>query len=57
MAVFVDVDDNGLLPAKDEVARAGAEDDGDAEPAVVGHEDEHEEVADGDLHHVEHGLQ
>ena len=57
MAVLVDVDDDGLLPAEDEVAGAGAEDDGDAEPAVVGHEDKHEEIADGDPDNVQCCLQ
>ena len=35
---------DGLPPAEGEVADGEAGDDGDAEPAVVGHEDEHDEV-------------
>ena len=41
---------------KGEHTEHGADDDGDAGPHVVGHEDEHEEVADADLQAVEQGL-
>ena len=57
MAVFVDVDDHGTLPAEYKVACAGPEDDGQAEPGVVRHEDEHEAVADEHLQHVQERLQ
>ncbi len=56
VAVFVDVDDDGATPAEDEVAASGAERDSEAEPDVVGHEDEHEEVADDDLEDVQQRL-
>lgn len=52
MAMFVDVHHHSSLPAKQEVAGAGTDDDGEAEPDVVGHEDQHEAVGDEDLNHV-----
>lgn len=57
MAVFVDVHDNRPLPTEQEVSGAGSDDDRDAEINVVRHEDQHQEVADGDLDHVKKSLQ
>jgi hypothetical protein len=45
MTVLSDIDDARLLPPKQEIADSSAEDDSDAEPHVICHEDEHEEVA------------
>ena len=50
--MFVDIDDDGAFPSEAEVSGAGAECDGETEPDVVGHEDEHEEIADDDLQDV-----
>ena len=49
-----DVHRAGTPGAEEEIAEPGAEDDGDAQPNVVGHEDEHKPVADGELKHVQH---
>ena len=57
MAVFVRVSDGRAVPGEHEVADARAQSDGDAQPHVEGHEDEHEEVTDDDLDDVEHGLE
>ena len=43
------VDDDGLPPAEKEVTGGGAEDDGQAEPGVESHDDEHEEVGECQL--------
>ena len=45
-----------VFPAKCEVAKAGADDDGQTQIDIEGHEDHHETVADGDLGHVKEGL-
>lgn len=39
-------------PAEQEVSTGCAQDDGDKQPPVVGHHDEHQEVGDGHLEHV-----
>lgn len=57
MAVLSDVNDHCLPPAEQEVAQTGAGCHGDAEVSIVGHEDEHQEVADDHLNNVQQGLQ
>lgn len=57
MAVLRDVDDHRFSPAEQEVAHASTGCYGDAEISVVGHEDEHQEVADNHLNDVQKGLQ
>lgn len=57
MAVFCDVHDHRLSPAKQEVAHACTSCNGNAEVGVIGHEDQHQEVADDHLDDVEEGLQ
>uniref|UniRef100_A0A2D4GDQ8 Uncharacterized protein n=1 Tax=Micrurus corallinus TaxID=54390 RepID=A0A2D4GDQ8_MICCO len=57
MAMLRDVNHDGLFPAEEEVARASAGGHGDAEISVVGHEDEHQEVADHHLQDVKDGLE
>ena len=52
MAVLVHVHNHGSPPTKEEIAKSGTEDDGKTEPDVVGHEHQHEAVADKDLDHV-----
>ena len=47
------VDDDGLPPAEKEVTGRGAEDDGQAEPGVESHDDEHEEVGECQLKRTE----
>lgn len=57
MAVLCDVHHHCLLPAEEKVScpRPGCY--CDAEVPIVGHEDEHEEVADDHLDNVQHCLQ
>lgn len=50
MAVFCDVHHDRLPPAEQEVPGPGSRRHSDAQPAVVGHEHQHEEVAD---HHLD----
>lgn len=57
MAVLGDVDHHGLSPAEQEVAHAGPQRHSDAEIGVVGHEHEHQNVADGHLNDVQKRLQ
>ena len=56
MAMFVDVDDSCTTPGEQKVAESGSDDDSDAQPDVVGHEDEHQHVADCYLDHVQQRL-
>ena len=53
MAVLIGVHHGGALPAEDEVTRAGTEHQGQTQPDVVGHEDQHQAVGDEHLDHVE----
>lgn len=57
MAVLSDVNHHCLSPAKQEVAHASSGCHSDAEVGIVGHEDEHQEVADDHLNDVQQGLQ
>ena len=57
MAMLSDIDDHGLSPAEQEVAHASSQRHGDAEVGVVGHEHQHQNVADGHLYDVQKRLQ
>lgn len=57
MAVLRDVDHHRLPPAEQEVAHSRAGRHGDAQVRVVGHEDEHQHVADHHLDDVQRRLQ
>lgn len=57
MAVLCDIHHHCLFPAEEEVSGACSGGHGDAQVPVVGHEDEHEEVADHHLDDVQYGLQ
>ena len=57
MTMFIDIDHCRASPRKQEVPTPRSQRDGEAEVDVVGHEDEHEEVADDDLDDVKEGLQ
>lgn len=57
MAMLCDVHDHCLLPAEEKVPCAGPCGYRDAQVPVVGHEDEHEEVADDHLDDMQHCLQ
>lgn len=57
VAVLCDIHHHGLFPAEEEVPGARSGCHGDAEVPVVGHEDQHEEVADHHLDDVQHSLQ
>lgn len=56
MAVLGYIDDHGLPPAEQEVTHASAGCHGDAQITVVGHEDEHQEIAHDHLDDVQQGL-
>ena len=53
MAVFIDIHDDRSLPAKEKVAGSSSQDDGQTQPDVVGHEDQHQTVADKHLNNME----
>lgn len=57
MAVLCDIHHHCLFPAEEEVPSACSCSHGDAQVPVVGHEDQHEEVADHHLDDVQHSLQ
>lgn len=57
MAVLCDVDHDRLPPAEQEVAHSRAGSHSDAQVCVVGHEDEHQHVADHHLDDVQCRLQ
>lgn len=57
MAMLCDVHYHRLLPAEEEVPCARPGRYSNAEVPIVGHEDEHEEVADDHLDDVQHCLQ
>ena len=44
--------DEGFPPVRDKVAYSGPKHNCQAQPCVVGHEDEHKEVGKGQLYHV-----
>ena len=57
MTVLIHIDGLVEVPVEHEVPKPGAKDNSYTQPSVVGHEDEHEEVAECHLDHVEYGLQ
>ena len=56
MAMLSDVDDEWFLPTKQKEARPCSSCHRHAEPHVVRHEDQHEEVAHHDLNQMQQGL-
>ena len=56
MAMFVDIYGSESIDTEEKVARSSTQNDGQTEPNVVCHEHQHQQVADGDLEHVEKGL-
>lgn len=56
MTMFRDVYNHCLLPAEQEVAHPSSCCHGDTEVAIVGHEHQHEEVADDHLDDVQYCL-
>ena len=56
VTMFVGILDQRPSPGEEEVAGAGPERYRDAQPHVVRHEDEHEEVAEDDLDDMEQRL-
>lgn len=57
VAVFVYVHHNGALPAKGKVTSTCSKSNGYAEPGVIGHEYQHEEVANDNLDHMKQCLE
>lgn len=53
MAVFIDVHHDSALPAEEEIACSCPQNDGNTQPDIVGHEDEHQTVADKHLDDME----
>ena len=47
--IGMDVYDHGLPPAEQEVPGSRADDHGQAEPGVEGHDDQHQKVSQGEL--------
>lgn len=56
VAMLGHVDDDGLFPAEQEVAEGGTENNRQAEPRVVRHEDQHQQEAQRDLQDVQYRL-
>ena len=54
--MFVDINGGEPLETEEEVAEAGAQNDAEAEPGVVSHKDEHEQIAQRDLSHMKERL-
>ena len=48
--------DDRFSPAKSKISKSHAQDDGKAQPRVVSHEDEHKEIAEEQLYHMQEGL-
>lgn len=57
VAVLCDIHHHRLFPAEEEVSSASSCSHSDAQVPVVGHEDQHQEVADHHLDDVQHSLQ
>lgn len=57
MAMFCDVNDYGFLPTEQEVADCCAEYHRDAQPNVIRHKDQHQEIRQHDLDDVEKCLE
>lgn len=57
MTVLSDIDHHRFLPTKQEVSSTGTGCHGDAQVSIVGHKDQHQEVADNHLDDVQQGLQ
>ncbi len=53
MTMFIDIDDNCTFPTEEEVACASSQSNGQAQPDIVRHKDEHQEVADDHLQNVQ----
>ncbi len=56
MTVFINIVRLGNSPAEQEVSEASANAHGNKQPSVESHRDQHEEVTDGNLNHVQEGL-
>jgi hypothetical protein len=52
MTVLRHIDNERLLPSKEEVPNSSTNNNSKTQPDIVGHEDEHEEVAEYDLNDV-----
>lgn len=57
MTVFGHVYDDRLFPAEKKITCGSTNYNGKAQPNVVGHEDQHQHIADHKLNHVESGLE
>lgn len=56
VAMLCNVNDNGFLPAKQEVANCCANHHSQAKPNVVCHENQHQQEAQRHLHYMEERL-
>jgi hypothetical protein len=55
--MFIDVIRLGNPPAEEEVAKASSNTNGNEQPAVEGHGDQHEEITEGDLNNMQERLE
>jgi hypothetical protein len=53
MTVLCHIDNERLLPSKQEVPSSSSNNNSNTQPHIVGHEDEHEEVAEYNLNDVQ----
>lgn len=56
MTCFIDVLRGGSVPTDEEVAKGNTQDHAQAQVGVVGHEEQHQTVADEDLQAMQHRL-
>lgn len=56
VAVLVDVDGSKTLESEQKVAKSSAQYDAQAQPCVIGHKDQHEQITNRDLKHVKERL-
>jgi hypothetical protein len=55
--MFGHVHDDGLFPAEQKISRSSTDDHGKTQPNIVGHEDEHQHVADYQLNYMKGSLE
>lgn len=57
MTMFGYIDNDGFFPAKQEISAGSADDNGQTQPNVVRHKDEHQQKGNGDLQDVQQRLE
>ena len=46
MTMFIYVDDNRTSPTEDEISERGSQNDGETQPKIIGHKDQHQTIRD-----------